>query len=175
MPEDDVKELKKSRRKNKRLVLSGATLLILIIVGAGGWFYAHRDSSPIPESIRRSVGFALYYPSPPPIGYSFQKDSVKTANDVVFYTLQSGSQTITVSQQPAPSTPPDLDALQKSNTSFKSVDTDAGQAIIGTNPQGNSVTAILVTNTTLVNINGSKNVPRDVIAKTAKNMSSLAQ
>ena len=147
--------------------------LVLVSLMASGWLYWHRDNSPISKGIRRSVGFVLYYPSSLPSGYSLEKGSVKTTKDIVFYTLRSGSQTVIISEQAAPKNPPDFDAIQKGNTSFKNINSDAGQAIIGTNLQSESVTAILVTNTTLVNISSSKNVPLDVVTKITRNMSSL--
>lgn len=161
----------KRRRNFKKFLLILITLIIIVGLAAAGWlFIKDRDSGPLPKSIRQSVKFPLYYPSPLPVGYSLDKNSIKSANSIIFFNLNSATNTINISEQAAPANPPDFAALQRSNTSFKKLDVVGGQAVYGVSQK--VPVAFLITNTTLINVNGAKNTPVDVIAKTVQYMSS---
>ncbi len=172
-PAPPSKTSKKSRKKP--IILSLVTLLVLIGLGAGGWFYLHRNNSPIPENIKTQAGFAIYYPSSIPDGYTYDRGSANINKKIVSYSLSSGNNKIIVSEESVPSTPPDLSALQKFNPSFKDIDAPAGKAVSGIDSASGRPVAIIETNTTLINISGSKGVPADVISNLIQNMSSLPQ
>jgi hypothetical protein len=142
------------------------------------------NSSPIPKSIGQSVGFPIYYPSKLPNGYSYEKDTVKVDNGIVFFELHSSNRAITLSEQSAPANPPDLDALTKPQTAqgsmpgmnsptlpsmFQKIDNPAGQAVQGTSLGGKPV-AIILTDTTLINISGSDKLTTNALTKIVKSL-----
>ena len=170
---EQPKKPKKSRKKP--IILSLVILLILLALGAGGWFFTHRNPSPIPNNIKTQAGFAIYYPSSIPAGYAYDKNSAKLQQKILFFSLSSGNNKVSISEQAAPTPPPDLTAIQKNYTTFSSISSPAGQAILGTNPTTDSPSAILATNTTLISLTGTKGTPTDVISKLVQNMSSLPQ
>jgi flagellar basal body-associated protein FliL len=155
--------------KSKLLPILSAILMLLLIIGISGWWLIHRsETGPIPKKIKNGVKFAIYYPNNLlPRGYELQKDSVKQENGLVTYTLQNGDKQIYVTEQSAPPRPPDLSVI----TNYKKVDTFAGQAAIGTD-RGAPI-AFLVSNTTMVNMRATKDVPNDVLARTLQAMSAL--
>jgi hypothetical protein len=153
----------KSKKTGFLFVVFAAVIAVFLVL-----LLFKKQDSPIPKNIEKSVNFALYYPSNLPNGYSLDKNSVKSENQIVFYSLSSGDKKISISEQAAPSNPPDFEKIQKGNTSFKPLDTAGGHAIYGVSQK--TPAAILLTNTTLINISGDKNVPLDTIVKTTKSM-----
>lgn len=168
-PKPVAKEPKKSRKKLLFRLL--AVVIIIAVATSTWWYFSSKGSGPIPKKIRQSVNFSLYYPSQLPAGYSLDKSSVKFSNQIVFFNLKSVDNTINISEQTAPANPPDFATLEKFNTSFKSLDVIGGKAIYGT--AESLPVAFLLSNTTLVNISGTKNTPLDAVAKTTQSMSPL--
>jgi hypothetical protein len=170
----DEKPSAKSKKRHFKnfLQLKYVALLCVLLVAALILFLLviNRSSGPIPQNIKKSVSFPVYYPSSLPRGYALEKSSVQYENQILFFSLNHGSRKISVSEQVAPKNPPDFDLIQKGNTSFKKLDTTGGEAIYGVSQS--IPAAILLTNTTLINIRGSKDVPLDVIGKLIQNMSS---
>lgn len=162
-----------SNFSKKKLTLVAIVVFMALLLGIGALivFLGSHPRGALPEQTVKAAGFPVYYPSPVPTGFIYQKDSARIDHRVLFFTLQQGNDSINVSEQAATSTPPDFSAIQKDNNSFKTLSVIAGQAIYGTY-QGIPV-AIVLTNTTLVTISGTKNFPIDAIAKTAQNLSSL--
>lgn len=119
---------------------------------------------------QKIVSFPLYYPVLPS-AYKLDKSSVKTESQIVFYSISDGDKKISVSEQPIPTSPPDFEKIKKSNPSFKKLDSLAGQAIVGT--YLDKPVAFLLTNTTLININASKDTPEDIVRGIAASMRSL--
>jgi hypothetical protein len=156
------------KKRGKRLLLI-LIVLLLAALGGGGWWYFSNSSTGIPKKIVHSVNFPVYYPSPLPAGYSYEKGSAKVSGSLLVYNLQSGSMRISVTEQAAPAHPPSLSDLPN----FKSIDTLAGQAVIGSD-RGIPV-GILISNTTIVNLRTSNEVPNDVLGKVVQAMSSLPQ
>lgn len=155
--------VKKSRRK---LILLGVAVLVAIIVGAGAeLLFIKKDPGPVPKNVSQSVNFPLYYPSALPSGYQLEKNTFSVQNDMVFYHLINGDSTIVISEQASPPNPLDL----KSAPGFGEVPSAAGQAAAGM-VSGTPV-AIVVTEKTMINIQGSKNTSRDLVAKLAQSMS----
>jgi hypothetical protein len=161
-----------TKPKWKKLVVLIVTTLLLVAMGSAASFLLPRnDSGPLPKEIRESATFPLYYPTEVPTGYVLNQDSMKLVDSKLFYELNKQSSTIYVTQQSAPSTPPDFKKLTDS-LSFKKIDTDNGEAVTGLN--GDSVTAILLTNTTLITANASdKSIPSDTVSSLIKAMRSL--
>jgi hypothetical protein len=144
-------------------------LLILIIsIAAAGIFTNKKISSPIPHKVTSSLAFPVYYPSQLPSGYTYDKDSAKTQNGMLFFTISNKQKKIAVSEQPEPKTLPDFKQLQKSFPDLKKSDTDSGQAIYGV-VKGRPV-GLLLTHSTLVNISGINGTSEDVVANITKNM-----
>jgi hypothetical protein len=167
--EKSLSEKSKSKNKKKWLYIPVAMLLVAIAVGLV--LFLQKSDSPVPKNIQKSVNFALYYPSTLPSGYTLDKGSVKSENQIVFYSLDNDGKKISISEQAAPANPPDFENIQKGNTSFKILNAAGGRAIYGVSQ--NLPAAIFLTNTTLINISGDKNVPLDTIVKTTQQMSPL--
>jgi hypothetical protein len=157
-------------RKRRLLVLwSGCAAVAVLTIAGGVLFYLHRNAGPLPASITKNARFALYYPTSAPTGYSYQKGSANIQNGYVVYKLQDDSSSITVSEQAAPATPPNLGQL----AGFTSLKTIAGNAAVGTSNKRPIV--IIASNTTLILITGQQGMPQDVVAEVAQNMRSLSQ
>jgi hypothetical protein len=167
-------KLKKPARRITNIVRL-AVLTMAIVIGGLGWMYHNRNSGQLPSSLKKSVNFAVYYPSALPAGYSLDKKSSAVDKGILFYSLSNNDKKISISEQAVPKIPPDLNAIQKVNTSFKKIDTPAGQAIIGLDPTSQVPVAVIETNTTLVNVSGSEGTPSDVINKLAQSLTSLPQ
>lgn len=156
--------------KAKRLVFIIVSMLLL----GGGvlvFYKASQHRSVFPDNIVHNSGFAVYYPTTLPAGYSLDTKSVRSENGIIFYRLTKGANSLTMSEQAAPANPPDFDALKKLNSSFKQLDLDGGKALLGID-HGLPV-AIVATNTTMINISASKDVPLDLVNTTARKMSPL--
>jgi hypothetical protein len=140
-------------------------LLIILTVSV---LAATRTSNKLPKYLEKSAGFSIYYPSVLLADYNLDKKSVTYENQIIFFSFSNGSKKISVSEQAAPKNPPDFSLIQKSNTSFKKLDVTGGQAIYGVSQ--NVPAALLLTNTTMINISASNNVPLDNVAAFAQNM-----
>jgi hypothetical protein len=165
--------LKQTRSKiwrNKKLALLTIIILVAALV-AGLSLVGNKDSSPLPKSARQAVNFPLYYPSHLPEGYKLEKGSAKAENNIVFYSISNNGKKISVSEQAAPINPPDFEIIQKSNTAFRKINVTGGQAIYGVSQKVPA--AIMITNTTMINISGSSNIPLDLIGKLTQSMSPL--
>ena len=154
---------------HKRMLWAGGVAIIILLIGAGLFFRMNADRYPLPSAVVKNASFPLYYPSPMPKTYAYQKGSGKLQNSVVFYELASGGNVVNVSEQAVPPHPPDITHL----TGFKNLTTFAGNAAIGTSD--NQPVAIILSDTTLITISGHRNVPNDVVSNFAKSMSSLSQ
>jgi hypothetical protein len=153
--------------KKMAKISAGLMLLTLLIGSTGAWFYSRQNAGPIPKSIVTSVAFPLYYPVALPDGYKLQKSSVKNVDGLVFYTFSMGANNIYISEQALPAVPPDLGKLVEL-LEFKKVDVKTGSAVIGLNT--GTPAAIFTTNTTLVSINATKNVPSDLVSDLVKSL-----
>jgi hypothetical protein len=176
----DYKEQRAAFVKYRAYLLSavlGLTLVIFVLLAAG-------NNSPIPNQVTKSVNFKLFYPKDLPRGYSYEKSSTKSEGGLVFLSVISGAKKITITEQVRPNPPPDLIALTKPQKaqlppgtagvaaptlapSFKEIDCPIGQAIIGTNIS-NAPTAIVLTDTTLINITSTSTLTdtaiREIVA-----------
>lgn len=159
----------KAKNRKKLIIVMG--IMGLIIVSSLS-FYFLRSKNPIPENIRKQVTFPVYYPNKLPAGYSLDKNLIRVENGIMFFSLDSKkNQKIIISEQTAPSNPPDFDTIQKAYSSFKKIDVIGGKAIFIIS--GETPTAILLTNTTLINISASKDTPEDVLVRLVQDLQSL--
>ncbi len=175
MHEEVLASVTAVRRSNKKrftwiagivaLALVVAIALTIIIVMKKQYATAH----PLAGAIQTAAGFPLYYPTPLPAGYTYKKGSARVDNGIVFYTLQNGSKTTTINEQATPQNPPDLSHL----TGFTNMQTLAGNTAVGS-VAGKPV-AIILSNTTLITINGSSATPSDTVTIIARSMTSLGQ
>jgi hypothetical protein len=165
--DEEITKQRAIRHPKPRLAAVLAVLVIAIASGAIYINYIRPADSPFSKTIKQSVGFPIYYPSSLPAGYQYAKGSAKIDASLLYYNLSSGNQTIYVTEQAAPQNPPSLSGLPN----FKPLNTFAGQAAIGID-HGTPV-GIIISNTTLVNLRASNDVPNDVLAKTIQAMSSL--
>ncbi|HEV2403396.1 MAG TPA: hypothetical protein VGS08_04295 [Candidatus Saccharimonadales bacterium] len=115
----------------------------------------------------RTTGYTLYYPKLLPKTYNFEKNSVITSNGLVIFVLVSGSNNVKISEQSIPNAPPDLSHL----VGFTHFHVPAGDAALG-HSLGQSM-GIVMNNTTLITISGSKGVSSDVIRAMMANLRSL--
>ena len=153
---------------NRKLWVISILLVVSLGLAGGGLYYYHQRSDwPIPKTVRSQIQFPIYYPSPMPNGYNYQKGFAKVQNGILFYKITSGNRIIVISEQAIPNAPPDLNNL----IGFKKLVTLAGTAAVGSN-NGQPI-AIVLSNTTLIDINGSKNVPNDVVGNLAESMKAL--
>jgi len=153
-------------KKRRKLVAAGIIVAVIVIMAAGAWLLLiKKGSDPVPKNISQAVNFPVYYPSPVPQGYRLEKNAFSVQDDIVFYHLVDGDSTIVISEQTSPPNPLDL----KSTPGFGEVPSTAGEAAAGL--VNGSPVAIVVTEKTMINIQGSKNTSRDLVAKLAQAMS----
>jgi hypothetical protein len=154
--------------KNK-FIIPALALFVLLVAFISAGIYFHRSTPPLPKTVTGGVNFPVYYPSYLPKGYAFDKSSTHLENQILFFGLSNKKEKISISEQAAPKNPPDFELILKRNVSFKKLDVTGGQAIYGVSQ--NIPAAIILTNTTLINISGSSNIPLDNIAKITQSLS----
>lgn len=160
---------KQPRRKRKWLWLIIIVVVIASVVTTV--IIKNKNSNPFPKNIRTSADFPLYYPDSLPSGYELSRASIKYDRNIVFYNISHGNSEIRISEQSKPTNPPDFSAIQKAYSSFRKVDIPAGQAISG--DYRGTPTAIMLTNTTLINLSASQGTPEDVLVKLVQSLQSL--
>jgi len=172
-PEEKTPPKPPGHKKNRLrfAVIGGVTLLVIIVVGLG--FFKLRSGDGLPKSIVKSSNLTLYYPSELPRGYALDRSTAREVDGIVFFTIKdtASDRQIVFSEQVAPTNPPDFDAIQKSSSSLKKANVAGSQGVIGV--YQSTPTAIILTNTTLINISGSKNTPEDAVANLVKSLRSL--
>jgi hypothetical protein len=161
----------KSNRNGWRLLIT-MVIIVIILVAAGIIFSrTNKSETPLPPQIAAAVNFPIYFPSVMPEGYSLDKNSASAKNQAIYFSISSQNRKISISEQALPKNFPSLDGLQKT-TGLKKINVAGGQAIYGVS-QGLPV-AIVATNTTLLNINGTQNTPIDVVIKLIQNLNLIA-
>jgi hypothetical protein len=162
----------KARKTNKRLLFA-VTIIVVFLVAFGLIINRMRKPvTPLPSQVTASVNFPIFFPSSLPAGYTLDKNSASVQKQIVFFSVSNHERKVSISEQAVPKNLPDLSTLQKANSSFKKMDAAGGQALYGV-AQSYPV-AIVATNTTLINMNGTKNTPLDVIVKLVQNLNSIA-
>jgi hypothetical protein len=153
---------RKSSRPRKLVVLC---LILAALGGAAGAAYHYKLQKPVaaqnpilplPASLLKKISFPAYYPYTLPSGYSYKPDSAYVQSGLLFFKLINSSDTILFTEQAAPANPVNLDSLSAFDKSYINV----GRLAIG-NSSGQT-SAIVVTDTTLVNINGGTATKNDL-------------
>jgi hypothetical protein len=171
-PSPDLEEVEVVTQKRSMRNLY-AVLIVTIIVLAGGIasLYILRGSSDgIPKqlkSISKSTRFTVYYPTELADGYTFDTNSVKFVDNILFYSVSKGEQKITISEQVIPPNPPDL----KTIAGFNTLSHPNGSLAVGM-AQG-TPSALLLTADTLISVNGLKNTDQASVTKLAQNLSPI--
>lgn len=156
---------KRDKNHKLKLLVLGSSILLLLATTSSFFLFINKKADPIPGNIRNSLNFPLYYPLATPQGYQYKKDSAKVENDILFYSLQSSDKIVTVTEQAISGRIPDLTQLP----GFKSLETSVGSAVSGTNA-GNRPAAIILSNTTLITINGTTSVAASSVNALAQSM-----
>jgi hypothetical protein len=162
-----MEENKKPRPQRKNALLISLVLVLVAVAVLLAWHFKSQDSTSLPQSVLKSADFPVYYPSKLPSGYQLDDTSITVQKQTLFYNLKKDAGVIHISEQAAPEQRPDL----KSIDGFGEVSSVAGQAVLGT-VNGRS-TGILLTKSTLVTINGSKDIPNEIIGTLVQNMNSV--
>lgn len=134
-------------------------LLIFVVAAAaaaGWWYFTQRNTSPVPESIRKSVSFPVYYPDPKklPAGYTLDTNSFKNpVKNGVTYNVNYGGGRVVFSVQAKPSAT-ELDSFTASYIPLNNIyQTPVGQARLGAYNNGGKIAT-----ETLVSLPTDKNV-----------------
>ena len=128
-----MEETKKKRFLSRKRLIILTPLLILIVAAGSTYLYLNgTPPSPIPKTVSQSVAFQLYYPSKLPEGYTFDKSSFNSSNQVVIYALlQQGKKKVFVTNQPEPAGFNFDDFNKKQLSGSKTVLTPYGEAVVG--------------------------------------------
>lgn len=166
-----IRNILKAIKPRLRRETVGVSLAIILVL-AGIYLIAKPSSSysnPLPTSVKHKAKFSLYYPQSTANGYKYLTGSSNYINGKLTYTLGPGSTldgnpVIRVSEQALVGQGPDLSKLPN----FSIFQTPAGQAAIGTN--GDVVNGVLVTNKTLIILNGLNGVTANELKQAIDSM-----
>jgi hypothetical protein len=171
--EKELADAKKALSPHDKRTASLRTKLLIggfvcLVIAGGVILFMHlrqkRFASPIPASISRQVTYDLYYPSPPPTGFTLDPNSITYSGGMVSFKLQSGTKQISVIEQPLPATNLHLDSA----VGLNAVDSPNGKAYVG---KDKAVPAGIVTaKNTLINVSGTSDIPDDAIGNTVQNL-----
>lgn len=155
----------RAKLNSKPLKLVAAALVLIIAPLA----VYHLSSAPkiktvLPADLAKQANFSLYYPSPLPAGYVYEKTLGTYKNGQAYYMFSKGSRHIIVREQPVGSKPTDLSLLG----GISRFSSPIGKAAIGTDT--GQTAAIVATDTTLITINSNGYVPKDDITSAINNM-----
>ncbi len=154
------------RNSRKRLWVLAGLLAVIAVSGAAVIWQNNSQPSKLPDSIIQQASFNVYYPTKLPMGYNLNEKSIRLQSDIVLYQVTDGSRTITVNQQALPAQPPSLNI-----PGFKKIDILAGSAVIGNN--AGLPTLVILTNTTLITVNGSRNIPNNILKELADQLNAI--
>ena len=158
-------------KKTKRTAYVIVCLLIIGVIFLGLiLFTQNKTKKTLLDGYAKKVSFGLYYPQVLPTDYTVDVSSIKIDEGIVFFTMKKNDDTITVSEQARPSIPPDFKRLQET-LDFKKIDIPTGEAYYGLN--SNKPIVIYLTNTSLITVNSTPQVPSDVLIDLVKNMRSI--
>jgi hypothetical protein len=168
-----TEEVQKAKKPATLLKRSWAWIILAVLIIGGissAIFLISSRPAPAPQlvSLADNISFPVYYPSTLPHGYSYIDNSAKIQSGLIYYKLHNGTKVISVTQQPISS--PSSVNLQKLPR-YSSLNVPAGPAAIGVSI-GNPAVVIL-TGSTLVNINSSKGVSKDSVIAVARNMKAI--
>jgi hypothetical protein len=155
------------RRNLKPIIIIALPLIAAGIFVAGYSLKSSSNSGTVPSSVTNQAKFNVYFPSPMPSGYSYMKDTATFQIGEVFYKFGDGKKRITVKEEPASQTKPDLKLLS-GYTQFSS---PSGPAAIGSS-FGQPI-AVVVTPNTVITMNSSGSVSADELKTAVSNLKSI--
>ncbi len=157
---DTLNSLSRWSKKKWTAVLSIILAIILLAVAYSYIFLKAKipETSIAPTqltAIASSLPYPIYYPVNLPNGYSFSPDSLSIVDNVLFFSLTNGKQTLLFSEQSSPDTEPVFNFLEieKSNNIIGAITVGKSDGAI------KLPAAVLQTKETLVNITASSPIP----------------
>lgn len=120
-------------QKRRWLLIGVGGITAVIIFIALWWFFAVRETGPIPRTYLKGLSFTPYYPASLPNGYAVDQKSFERKDGVLIFSITApGNRNIAVAEQLKPA---DAPVHGKPNTPMpvageRSFDTTAGQAYI---------------------------------------------
>jgi hypothetical protein len=127
----------RTKKQSKKWLLPVLLTVVslLIISGAGVWYFEHKSSSIVPKTVSRAVSFPIYYPDPKklPKGYRLDISSfgLVVKNGVTYSVTYDTNKKIIFLTQPRP-TDDELQAFNKNYLPLRTAYiTPAGEAQIG--------------------------------------------
>jgi hypothetical protein len=184
IPERATEELDKRLRKLKQYQVTGrlplfwlqissvnkmfyiVPIVVLILAGVTISITMYHKVNPITNKIEQRVGFPLLVPTPLPTGLAYVPKPASISQGVVSFSLQSRYGKITITEQAAPSDPPNLNEM-----GFQSQQVPAGTAYTGTS-NGRPLT-IISSNTTFIDIVANDGVPSDLVYQVSHSLTLL--
>lgn len=153
----------------RKAIIAG---LIAIVVIAGVYVFANRNySDPIPTSVTKQTGFKVYYPQSSNNAYTLAPNSANYADGKLSYSVtlknthsNGANPFVHVSETKLVGKGPDLNSIPN----FTVFNAPAGKAAIS--PDGQVVNGVLVTNKSLVIVNGLGGVSRQDLMQLIKSM-----
>lgn len=153
---------------SKQLKFSISIIVVILIVMISLLLHQPSTGTPLNAKLIKGTNYTLYYPEKLRNGFRYDPSSLKQDDDNVSFTLKSESSLIHITEQSLPTSPPDITHL----LNFKQLSVLAGTAVIGS--ENKKPVGLLLTNTTLISIIGSVEVPKDVIADLIVSMKSVS-
>lgn len=141
-----------------------------LLVAAGYAFKSSEDPKTLPAQVTSRADYSVYFPSPMPDGYTYMKDTATFQIGQVFYKFSNGLKRVTVKEEPAPNPAPNLSLL----AGYNQFDAPVGKAAVGTSAFGQP-TAVVVTPTTVITLNGTGGVTGDELMTAIKNLKNIGR
>lgn len=151
------------KRRRWTVALVGLAVIVGIAVGH---VLTKPASNPLPKSLQQEAKFPVYYPHSSVGKYKYVADSGNYVGGKLTYNLGAGAPVIRITEQALTVKAPDLHKLQ----GFSVFQTPAGQAAVGAS--GNVLNGILITDKTLIILNGLSGVNRQDFTRTISSLGS---
>lgn len=161
---------KANRKLGGRLLAAGACLGVAgLLFGAGYSLKSSDSSKSLPAAVTAQADYTVYFPSPMPPGYSYMKDTATFQIGQVFYKFNNGSKRVTVKEEPLPNPAPDLSLL----AGYRRFTASVGKAALGAT--FGQPTAVVVTPSTVITLNGTGGVTDDDLIAAINNLKNIGQ
>jgi hypothetical protein len=153
----------------RKTLIAGAVVVVLV---AGGYVFNNsKYTDPLPTSVTNQISFKVYYPQSSDKEYALAPQSASYADGKLSYTVtlknnhsEGASPFVRVSETAIVGKGPDVTHLPN----FKVFNASAGKAAVS--PNGQVMNGVLVTNKTLVILNGLGGVTQDQLMQIIKSM-----
>lgn len=140
-----------------------------LMFGAGYSLKSSSDSKSLPAKVTQQADYTVYFPSPMPPSYSYMKDTATFQIGQVFYKFSNGSKRVTVKEEPLPKPAPDLSLL----AGYRQFTAPVGKAALGSS--FGQPTAVVVTRSTVITLNGTGGVTADELKTAINNLKNIGQ